>query len=358
MVTSPSSSGTSFGLPSFDEPDRRIGGAKVDAAACRSHDLSSMLIGEPVCGDAADTQSGRDCRAQAANRPAPCDRRHALGTRSLRREIRAAKGDRPSASAPRGDPYPFRPIRAIDAAHKARPPGTYGQNPSEARRSDRRRSIAPTTLRRSPTPHKGDGSAAKVRAAALRVLKGRLAAGRATAERMLMEDGGGTACASRLSHLMDEIIRALYDFATTHVYPSKNASAGRTHGDRRGRRLRPRYAGARLRHRPSVRASLQADAVGRADRRIPALYAVGSRPEGRPRDPQRRRMHPAVAHRLHDPDVDPRGPLPVGRRGDLRRAYPAVRPRRGEEQRRRICAGQARRARRAPPQGWREPLSR
>ena len=72
----------------------------------------------------------------------------------------------------------------------------------------------------------GDGSAAKVRAAALRVLKGRLAAGRATAERMLMEDGGGTACASRLSHLMDEIIRALYDFATTHVYPSKNTSAG------------------------------------------------------------------------------------------------------------------------------------
>ena len=146
--------------------------------------------------------------------------------------------------------------------------------------------------------HQGDGSAAKVRAAALRVLKERLAAGRATAERMLMEDGGGTACASRLSHLMDEIIRALYDFATTHVYPSKNPSAGRTNGDRRGRRLRPRYAGARLRHRPSVRASLQADAVGRADRRIPALYAVGSRPEGRPRHPQRRRMHPAVAHRL------------------------------------------------------------
>ena len=40
-----------------------------------------------------------------------------------------------------------------------------------------------------------------------------------------MDDGGGTACASRLSHLMDEVIRALYDFATTHVYRSKNPSA-------------------------------------------------------------------------------------------------------------------------------------
>ena len=40
-----------------------------------------------------------------------------------------------------------------------------------------------------------------------------------------MEDGGGTACAARLSHLMDEIIRALHDFAVTHVYRAKNPSA-------------------------------------------------------------------------------------------------------------------------------------
>jgi [protein-PII] uridylyltransferase len=73
--------------------------------------------------------------------------------------------------------------------------------------------------------HKGDGSGTKVRAAVLRILKERVAAGRATVERMLMEDGGGTACASRLSYLMDEVIRALYEFATTHVYRSKNPSA-------------------------------------------------------------------------------------------------------------------------------------
>ncbi|RUY00390.1 [protein-PII] uridylyltransferase, partial [Mesorhizobium sp. M7A.F.Ca.CA.004.04.1.1] len=59
----------------------------------------------------------------------------------------------------------------------------------------------------------------------LQLLKGRLAEGRAIAERMLMDDGGGSACAARLSHLMDEIIRALYDFAVTHVYRVKNPSS-------------------------------------------------------------------------------------------------------------------------------------
>ena len=56
---------------------------------------------------------------------------------------------------------------------------------------------------------------------ALALFKQTLADGRRTAEKMLMEDGGGTACAMRLSHLMDEIIRALYDFAVKqlHVVP-------------------------------------------------------------------------------------------------------------------------------------------
>jgi [protein-PII] uridylyltransferase len=43
---------------------------------------------------------------------------------------------------------------------------------------------------------------------------------------MLAEDGSGSACAERLSHVMDEIVRALFDFAATHVYRSKNRSAG------------------------------------------------------------------------------------------------------------------------------------
>jgi [protein-PII] uridylyltransferase len=51
------------------------------------------------------------------------------------------------------------------------------------------------------------------RAQALVLFKQALASGRGAAEAMLREDGGGTACATRLSHLMDEIMRALYDFA-------------------------------------------------------------------------------------------------------------------------------------------------
>ncbi|MER9751690.1 [protein-PII] uridylyltransferase [Mesorhizobium sp. M0140] len=70
-----------------------------------------------------------------------------------------------------------------------------------------------------------DGSGQAARNGVLQLLKGRLAEGRAIAERMLMDDGGGSACAARLSHLMDEIIRALYDFAVTHVYRVKNPSS-------------------------------------------------------------------------------------------------------------------------------------
>jgi len=71
----------------------------------------------------------------------------------------------------------------------------------------------------------GDGSAPAVRAAVLRLLKERLGEGRRVAEGMLMQDGGGRACAARLSHLMDELIRALHDFAVTHVYRARNPSA-------------------------------------------------------------------------------------------------------------------------------------
>ncbi|MER9055790.1 [protein-PII] uridylyltransferase [Mesorhizobium sp. M0213] len=71
----------------------------------------------------------------------------------------------------------------------------------------------------------GDGSGKAARSGVLKLLKSQLADGRTVAERMLMDDGSGTACAARLSHLMDEIIRALYDFAGTHVYRVKNPSS-------------------------------------------------------------------------------------------------------------------------------------
>jgi [protein-PII] uridylyltransferase len=71
----------------------------------------------------------------------------------------------------------------------------------------------------------GDGSGAKVRDKAVALFKRTIAEGRKTAETMLLQDGGGSACAERISHLMDEVIRALYEFATHHVYRSKNPSA-------------------------------------------------------------------------------------------------------------------------------------
>ncbi|WP_315918362.1 [protein-PII] uridylyltransferase [Mesorhizobium sp. SP-1A] len=71
----------------------------------------------------------------------------------------------------------------------------------------------------------GDGSSTAVRAGVLRLLKQRLVEGRQIAEHLLKEDGGGLACAKRLSHVMDEIVRALYDFAVSHVYRSQNPSA-------------------------------------------------------------------------------------------------------------------------------------
>ncbi|MCC6204495.1 MAG: nucleotidyltransferase domain-containing protein, partial [Hyphomicrobiales bacterium] len=71
----------------------------------------------------------------------------------------------------------------------------------------------------------GDGSSSAIRTAAVSLLRETLENGRRTAEEMLKADGGGLACAHRLSHLMDEVISALYDFAATHVYRSKNPSA-------------------------------------------------------------------------------------------------------------------------------------
>ncbi|PRD43372.1 [protein-PII] uridylyltransferase [Phyllobacterium phragmitis] len=70
----------------------------------------------------------------------------------------------------------------------------------------------------------GQADAQAIRGQVLQTLKATLADGRASAEAMLMKDGGGVLCATRLSHLMDVIIETLYDFATTTVYPATNPS--------------------------------------------------------------------------------------------------------------------------------------
>jgi [protein-PII] uridylyltransferase len=71
----------------------------------------------------------------------------------------------------------------------------------------------------------GDGADPAVRTGLVKLFKTVLAEGRATAEAMLMADGGGNACAERLSHLMDEVIRALHDFVAGSVYRAQNPSA-------------------------------------------------------------------------------------------------------------------------------------
>jgi [protein-PII] uridylyltransferase len=72
----------------------------------------------------------------------------------------------------------------------------------------------------------GNGSDSKIRMLVLARLKEASKSGRKTAEALLMEDGSGNACATRLSHLQDEIIRCLYDFAIVHVFRTANLSAG------------------------------------------------------------------------------------------------------------------------------------
>ncbi|WP_137387637.1 [protein-PII] uridylyltransferase [Rhodoligotrophos defluvii] len=71
--------------------------------------------------------------------------------------------------------------------------------------------------------HEGDDAA--MRQALLATLKQALRAGRAEAERRLIEDGHGTACAINLAYVQDEVIRALYDFTAVHIYRARNPSA-------------------------------------------------------------------------------------------------------------------------------------
>jgi len=65
--------------------------------------------------------------------------------------------------------------------------------------------------------HGGDPASSQVRTALLTLLREQLSASRNVAEAMLNEDGSGSACAERLSHVMDKIIRALMHFASAHI---------------------------------------------------------------------------------------------------------------------------------------------
>lgn len=68
------------------------------------------------------------------------------------------------------------------------------------------------------------GAGMEARAAVLAKVKQTSAEGREAARIMLGEDGSGSLCAARISHLTDTIISALYDYATVHVYRVDNPS--------------------------------------------------------------------------------------------------------------------------------------
>src|SRR3569833_2395301 len=64
----------------------------------------------------------------------------------------------------------------------------------------------------------------ELRRAVAQRLKTVLAEGRARAEQLLLKDRQGRRCTERLCFMMDEILRVLFEFTTTHLYPSENPS--------------------------------------------------------------------------------------------------------------------------------------
>lgn len=64
----------------------------------------------------------------------------------------------------------------------------------------------------------------QARVQVLKILKTALRDGKSAAETLLLNDGGGTLCAKRISGLMDALINALYDFTLDHIYPAINPS--------------------------------------------------------------------------------------------------------------------------------------
>src|SRR5215470_11797466 len=68
------------------------------------------------------------------------------------------------------------------------------------------------------------GNERELRMSVSRRLKAALVEGRAVAERLLIKDRHGRRCAERLCFMQDEIIRLMYEFACTHLYPAQNPS--------------------------------------------------------------------------------------------------------------------------------------
>ena len=66
-----------------------------------------------------------------------------------------------------------------------------------------------------------------LRRQALELFRAGLDSGRERAQEVLFASGGGLACATNISKLEDELIRALHDFSVTYLYPAPDANAPR-----------------------------------------------------------------------------------------------------------------------------------
>lgn len=96
----------------------------------------------------------------------------------------------------------------------------------DAKRVDEKRLIDPAAIAAAleEVRRAHAGSDRDLRHAIAQRLKLILAAGHAEAERRLLADRHGRRCAQRLCRLHDDIVRAIYNFACRHFYPSDNPS--------------------------------------------------------------------------------------------------------------------------------------
>ncbi len=115
--------------------------------------------------------------------------------------------------------------------------------------------------------------------------------------------------------------------------PRPQSDGGRAAGAGGGRRLWARHAGALLRHRSALPASVQGDRTRRERHRVHALCPVGPGLQSRPRLADGRRVHQACARRPHHPHGHPRGAAADRRRGPGRDAETPF-PRRGDRRHR------------------------
>jgi [protein-PII] uridylyltransferase len=82
-----------------------------------------------------------------------------------------------------------------------------------------------TDLRaRITAAHAGGLTAIAARAETLNLFRAAFERGRTLIRQAFERDGGGLACAGRLAHLEDELIREVVHYVTTHVHPAKFAS--------------------------------------------------------------------------------------------------------------------------------------